>query len=327
MQDRTVIITGGNTGLGYQAARNLAADFHVVLACRSASRGAAAAEALKNETGNPNVRVMTLDLAALDSVRVFHDEFTRAGLPPLHAIVCNAGISAAGMPGVTRTADDLEPIFAVNHLGHFLLTNLLLDHMKSGRIVFVTSDLHNPPPFFPARVTYRDAATIAQGRSGMPQYCLSKLCNLYCTYEMARRLTEAGRPITVNAFNPGAMSDTGFSRPTGNVLTRSAVRLIGGVMGALIGKQSTAATSGVALAALVTDPRFATVSGRYFDRGEETKSSPLSYNRANARDLWQHSLTLTGLTASATPPALPSATPPALPPALLPATPPALPPA
>jgi NAD(P)-dependent dehydrogenase (short-subunit alcohol dehydrogenase family) len=305
MQDKTVIITGGNAGLGYQSAKNIAASdpaYHVVLACRSASRGTAAAESLRGETGNPNVSAMTLDLASLASVRRFHDEFSRACLPALHAVVCNAGISANGMPGVTRTADGVEPIFGVNHLGHFLLTNLLLNQMEStGRIVFVTSDLHNPPPFFPVKVTYDNAAAIAHGKSGMPQYCVSKLCNLYCTYEMDRLLTErTDQHITVNAFNPGAMSDTGFSRPTGNALTRAAVRIIGGAMGALMGKQSTSTQSGTALAALVTDPQFATLSGKYFDRGEEAKSSPLSYNRDNARELWQSSMTLSGLTAPET---------------------------
>jgi NAD(P)-dependent dehydrogenase (short-subunit alcohol dehydrogenase family) len=270
-----------------------------VLACRSASRGAAAAGSLRDETGNRNVSAMTLDLAALASVRAFSDDFSKAGLPPLYAIVANAGISAGGLPGVTLTADGIEPIFAVNHLGHFLLTNLLLNRMESGgRIVFVTSDLHDPPPFFPAKVTYDNAAAIALGRSGLAQYCVSKLCNLYCTYEMDRLLVErTGRRITVNAFNPGAMSDTGFSRPTGNLLRRAAVRVVGGVMGALIGKRSTSTQSGAALAALVTDPRFATLSGRYFDRGEEAKSSPLSYHRDNARELWRSSMTLSGLTA------------------------------
>lgn len=304
MQDRTVVITGGNAGLGYQCASNIAMSdrgYHVVLASRSASRGMAAAVELRAVTGNPHVLAMTLDLASLASVRAFHDEFSGSDLPPLHAVVCNAGISAAGMPGVTRTVDGVEPIFGVNHLGHFLLTNLLLNRMSpTGRIAFVTSDLHHPPAFFPARVRYDTAVAIAHGTSGMPQYCVSKLCNLYCTFEMNRLLQQAGRQVTVNAFNPGAMSDTGFSRPTGNAMTRAAVRAIGGIMGALIGKRSTAAESGAALAALITDSRFADLSGTYFDRGEEAKSSPLSHDRSNARELWTSSMTLAGLKASET---------------------------
>jgi NAD(P)-dependent dehydrogenase (short-subunit alcohol dehydrogenase family) len=305
MDHGTVIITGGNTGLGYQCAKSIAAGDprrHVVLACRNTARGAAAAAALRSATGNPNVSARELDLGSLASVRAFHDAFSRAGLPPLEAVVCNAGISASGVPGMARTVDGVEPIFAVNHLGHFLLTNLLLNEMGStGRIVFVTSDLHDPPAFFPATVTYDDAAAVANGRSGLSQYCVSKLCNLYCAYEMDRLLTRrTNRHITVNAFNPGAMSDTGFARPTGSAPRRAAVRLVGGIMGALIGKRSTSVTSGATLAAVVTDASFAGVSGKYLDRGKETKSSPLSYDLGNARQLWESSMALSGLDASET---------------------------
>lgn len=165
-----------------------------------------------------------------------------------------------------------------------------------GRIVFVTSDLHNPPAFFPAKVRYVSGDAIARGTAGMTQYCISKLCNIYCSYEMARLILEdTNKHITVNAFNPGAMSDTGFAAPTGNALARGAVRIIGGIMGALIGKQSTASESGTTLASLITSPEFATTTGAYIDRGTPAESSPLSHNGANARELWHASTTMTGL--------------------------------
>lgn len=300
MDDRTVIVTGGNAGLGYQAAKNIALNdpgYHVVLACRSRSRGDEAAASMREETGNPHIQAMQLDLASLDSVRAFTESFMHAELPALYGIVCNAGISAAGVPGTPRTEDGFEMIFGVNHLGHFLLTNLLLPAMDDhGRIVFVTSDLHNPPAFFPTRVRYETGAAIAGGKAGMAQYCVSKLCNIYCAYEMARLIQEdTDRRVTVNAFNPGAMSDTGFSAPTGNALTRGAVRVIGGIMGALIGKQSTAAESGAALASLITSPEFANTTGAYIDRGTPAESSPLSHNRDHAQELWLASTTMTGL--------------------------------
>ncbi len=300
MDDRTVIVTGGNTGLGYETAKNIAISdpaYHVVLACRSRSRGAEAAASMRSETGNSHIQAMQLDLASLESVRVFATVFSEMDLPPLHGIVCNAGISAAGVPGSPRTEDGFEMIFGVNHLGHFLLSNLLLPAMDDhGRIVFVTSDLHNPPAFFPAKVRYGTSEAIAHGKAGMAQYCTSKLCNIYCAYEMARLIQEqADKRITVNAFNPGAMSDTGFSSPSGNVLVRGAVRAIGGIMGALIGKQSTAPKSGAALAALITNPEFANTTGAYIDRGTTAESSPLSQDRDNAKELWQASTTMTGL--------------------------------
>jgi len=303
MDERTVIVTGGNTGLGYQAAKNVAlsdARYHVVLACRSVSRGDAAAVALRAETGSLRITAMRLDLASLSSVRTFAETFERTDLPPLYGIICNAGISAAGVPGTPVTEEGFEMIFGVNHLGHFLLTNLLLPRIDDhGRIVFVTSDLHDPPAFFPARARYDSAAAIAGRDAGMSQYCTSKLCNLYCTYEMARRIAErTDRRITVNAFNPGAMADTGFSSPAGNVLVRGAVRGIGALMGALIGKQSTAAESGTMLASLITDPVFATTTGAYLDRGSVAESSPLSHDRDNAAELWRSSAAMTGLDAA-----------------------------
>lgn len=297
MVDKTVVITGGNAGLGYQCAKQVASagrDYHVVLACRGTARGENAAEALRTETGNRNITAVGLDLASLASVRAFADTFSRAELPPLYAVVCNAGISAASVPDPPRTADGVETIFGVNHLGHFLLTNLILGQMVAdGRIVFVTSDLHDPPAFFPMKVRYDGAMTIANGGPRMRQYCVSKLCNLYCAYEMARLIPDrTGRQITVNAFNPGAMPDTGFARPSGNILARGATRLFGSIMGKLIGKQSTSTKSGAELAALITDPAYNGITGKYFDRGVETKSSALSYDLDNARELWRTSAKL-----------------------------------
>lgn len=304
MADKTVIITGGNGGLGYQCARNIALSdngYHQVLACRSLSRGETAAAGLRAETGNPNITVMELDLASLASVRAFCGTLSQAGLPPLYAVVCNAGVSAFGVPDMPRTGDGYETIFAVNHLGHFLLTSLLLGQIgDTGRIVFVTSDLHDPPALLPVKVTYDSAMAIASLSAGMRQYCTSKLCNIYCAYEMARLLSETGRHITVNAFNPGAMPDTGFARPSGNAIARGAVRVVGSVMGRLIGKQSTAIASGAALARLITDPDLATTTGTYIDRGREVPSSPLSHDRDNARELWQASMTMTALRESDT---------------------------
>lgn len=305
MAEKTVVITGGNTGLGYQCARSIALGdprVHVVLACRSRSKGDVAVAALRAETGNPTISTLQLDLASLSSVRAFCDAFSDAGLPPLHGVVCNAGVSASGVPGTPRTAEGIEMIFAVNHLGHFLLTNLLLDRMGGdGRIVFVTSDLHDPPAFFPVKVTYDGAEAIAGRGPGMRQYCVSKLCNIYCAYEMSRLIvTRTDRRITVNAFNPGAMTDTGFARPSGSLLMRSAVRVIGGVVGAIVGKQSTSTESGAALASLVTDPALAATTGTYIDRWEPATSSALSHDRGNAQELWQASMTMSGLNRSDT---------------------------
>lgn len=305
MKQKTVIITGGNSGLGYQCAKNIAKkdpNYHIVLACRNLTKADEAAEMLKKETYNPNIYTMKLDLASLASIRMFDNDFSKANLPPLYAVVCNAGISAGGVPGTPNTKDGFEMIFGVNHLGHFLLTNLLLKRMeKDGRIVFVSSDMHEPPTFFKLKMVYDGAKAISHRNRGMLQYCTSKLCNLYCTYEMARLIdTQTDKQITVNAFNPGSMLDTNFVRIEGNVLLQGIMRAISGVMGRIVGKPSTSIKSGASLASLITDPSLSKMTGKYLDRGEEVRSSPLSYNKENARELWETSMELTNLSQSET---------------------------
>ena len=195
---KTVIITGGNTGLGYECAKNIAGnnkgDWHIILACRSPEKAASAVKRLVNESGNKQIEAMELDLASLASVRQFAREFTERQLPPLHSIVCNAGLQV--VRGTTYTKDGFETTFGVNHLGHFLLVNLLLKDLKSpARIVFVSSDVHDPtkktpipPPVFQDAELLShpkpDAKNANLGTIGRTRYSTSKLCNILCAYEL-----------------------------------------------------------------------------------------------------------------------------------------------
>ena len=218
----TIIITGGNTGLGYSCARYIAGssnDYTIMIACRNVQKGNDAAEKLKEKTGNPNIYVLELDLASLASVRKFKKDYCKGGYPPLYGIVCNAGVHQHGR--LKYTKDGFEEAFGVNHLGHFLLVNLLLENMENdGRVVFVTSDTHDSD-----KIQFHDAKRLAYPEKyGCVQdgYPVSKLCNILCTYEMARRLKQQGKNhITVNAFNPGFMPDTGLPKvlpPVLNIL-------------------------------------------------------------------------------------------------------------
>jgi NAD(P)-dependent dehydrogenase (short-subunit alcohol dehydrogenase family) len=146
MTARTAIITGGNSGLGYEAAKAVAAaspDWHVLIASRDLTRSTQAAGELAAASGNEHVQAVALDLGSLASVRGFAAEFAGRQGPPLRALVCNAGLQI--VTGMTHTVDGFETTFAVNHLGHFLLANLLLEHMVApARIVFTSSDTHDP---------------------------------------------------------------------------------------------------------------------------------------------------------------------------------------
>ncbi|QNJ93135.1 SDR family NAD(P)-dependent oxidoreductase [Mycolicibacterium fluoranthenivorans] len=298
MTTRSVIITGANAGLGLECARAiLAADecWHVVLAVRDPQRGAAAVA----ELGTPDrCTVLPCDLASLQSVRAFPAVFAEAGLPPLHALVCNAGLQIVS--GLQQTADGVEMTFGVNHLGHFALVDGLLEHLVApARIVLVASGTHDPEKLtgmpHPA---YTSAEELAHPQPGAPidgrrRYTTSKLCNVLFAYELDRRLGHGDRGITVTAFDPGLMPASGLSRdysPAQKVLWRMVSPLL-----RVLPNVHSVATSGANLAALAVDPRFAHVTGEYFEGAKPIRSSADSYDTAKARDLWDTSERLAAL--------------------------------
>jgi NAD(P)-dependent dehydrogenase (short-subunit alcohol dehydrogenase family) len=190
---RTAVVTGANSGLGYVTARELARrGARVVLACRSRPRGERARERLLAEIPEADVELRRLDLADLGSVRDF-----ASALPhePLHLLVNNAGLMAVPH---ARTADGFEMQFGVNHLGHFALTGLLMEHLLAAgnaRVVNVSSALHVLANIDPVDLNserhYR--RWTAYGRS--------KTANLLFTHELARRTRDRG--MIVAAAHPG----------------------------------------------------------------------------------------------------------------------------
>ncbi len=321
--NKTVIITGGNSGLGYECARTIASThegWHVIIASRSQEKASEAVQRLIKETGHLQIEAIPLDLASLDSVRSFVQVLAERELPPLQALVCNAGIQIVS--GTTYTEDGFETTFGVNHLGHFLLVNLLLRHLVApARIVFVSSDTHDPakrtgmpaphyrnPEALAWPEKYPDTTEQANspGLIGRRRYTTSKLCNILCTYELVRRLRDeeySTRPLTVNAFNPGAMPDTGLSRDWPalarfifNTLLPPLVPLI-----RLSGMNvNTVSTSGKHLARLVLDPQLINVTGKYFSGLHEIPSSQESYDSDKARELWEGSTELVKLASDET---------------------------
>ena len=142
---KNVIITGANSGLGFEAAKKIAAnkEYRVILACRNKVKAQAAKEDIINATGNENVEVQIIDTSSFESVRNFAKNIIDSGIK-LDVLINNAGISP--MRGTGLTADGFDIVFETNYLGHFLLTQLLLPVMNADcRIINVTSDMHNPP--------------------------------------------------------------------------------------------------------------------------------------------------------------------------------------
>jgi NAD(P)-dependent dehydrogenase (short-subunit alcohol dehydrogenase family) len=186
MTGRTAIVTGANSGIGREAASALAgAGARVVLAVRSPEKGREAAAAMPGRT-----EVRALDLASLDSVR----EFASGWEGEIDLLINNAGVM---VPPLSRTAEGFELQFGTNHLGHFALTNLLLERV-TGRVVSVASGAHRL-----GRIDFEDLGWERRRYSPWPAYGQSKLANLLFTAELQRRLQEAGSSVIATAAHPG----------------------------------------------------------------------------------------------------------------------------
>lgn len=303
---RTYIVTGGNSGLGYASARCIAQQDAlncVILACRDAGKARAAATALAGETGNLSIAAIDLDLGSLASVRRFAAAFRAGGHPPLAGLVCNAGV--INLDATRYTSDGFEATFGVNHLGHFLLTALLSDCMADGgRIVFVSSGTHDPANrTLVAPPQYENAQLLAHpidgderiNSLGQRRYSTSKLCNVYCAYEFADRFMKSGKQVLVNAFDPGEMPGTGFSRSFPAPM-RFFAKYVNYASVPFRSGAHTPKQSAKALTSLLTSTDFNGITGKYFEGTREAPSSQLSYDADNRADLWRTSVELSGLT-------------------------------
>ncbi|MGB5682623.1 MAG: SDR family NAD(P)-dependent oxidoreductase [Polyangiales bacterium] len=194
---RVAIITGSNSGIGFETARVLAGEgATVIMACRNLDKAKPKAKEIRAARPGCDVEVMRLDLSNLDSVRQFAEEF-RAKHSRLDLLVNNAGIM---VPPYGKTAQGFETQFGVNHLGHFALTGLLLDLLLStpgSRVVTVSSIAH-----YLGKIDFSDL-NWERGYKAQAAYGQSKLANLLFTYELQRRLAAAGKETLAVAAHPG----------------------------------------------------------------------------------------------------------------------------
>ena len=200
LKGRTVIVTGANVGIGLETAADLAGrGARVIMACRSVERGEKAAVEVRKRSANNDVVFSQLDLASFESVRQFAER-TLKEESHIDVLVNNAGVC---LSKVSRTIDGNEIHFATNHLGHFLLTNLLLHRIKEStapRIVVVSSRVHHyHEPFDFETVNTNDNTLLL--RLITRAYAQSKLANALFSYSLSKRLEGTG--VTVNALHPG----------------------------------------------------------------------------------------------------------------------------
>ena len=196
--DRVVIVTGSSSGIGFEAARVLAdKNATVIIAVRNLQKGNTAANAIMANHKNANVQVMELDLANLESVRSFAMKF-KESYSRLDLLVNNAGVM---MPPYSKTTDGFELQFGTNHLGHFVLTGLLMDlilRTDDSRVVTVSSTAHKS-----GRIDFSDLNWEKRKYKKMQTYGDSKIANLYFTFELQRKLEKTGSKTISVASHPG----------------------------------------------------------------------------------------------------------------------------
>ena len=281
---KTIILTGASSGLGFETVKKIAKSFknyRIILACRNLQKANAKKEEIEKETGNKNLIVMEIDTSSLQSVKNFVTNYKKSSYGKIFSLICNAGI--AGSHGPEKTKDGFDIIFETNHLGHFLLVNLLLPLMEeNGRIFNISSDMHDPPKQFNQNFDWIGTEKLAKPDEVMSKsrlrYSYSKLCNIYFTYELIKRIGD--KKLLVNAFNPGFMADTNLS---GGKITPERIKFVKENMPNRIGDLD---KSSQALCDLITMEDF-NENGKFFDRSTKfIKTSDLSYNENNAKELW-----------------------------------------
>ncbi|MFZ4816813.1 MAG: SDR family oxidoreductase [Phototrophicaceae bacterium] len=280
MQGKTCLITGANSGIGYETALALAKmGAQIVMVCRNRTKAEAAQSKIKNQSGNPLVDVLIADLSVQQSIRDMAATF-KSKYDRLDVLVNNAGVAVGKRE---LSADGYEMTFAVNHLAYFLLTNLLLDMLKASapsRIVNVASEYQRF-----GTLDFDDL--MLEKKFGVTQaYAQSKRANIIFTYELSKRLTGTG--VTVNCLHPGVVR-TNFGSQTGG--------LFGMVWSKLARPFEMSPEQGAqTIIYLASSPEVDGITGRYYAKKKPLKSSPQTYDSTVQVRLWQVSEQLTKLT-------------------------------
>lgn len=289
---KTVLITGANSGLGFENARALAAKgARVVLGCRNPEKALAAMERIKLHVPSANLEYLPLDLSSLGSIQDAAEQFRRTQ-QRLDILINNAGVML--LPQST-TEDGFDMQLGVNHLGHFALTGLLIDMLlksPNARVVTVSSLAHQRGQI------YFDDLQLRSSYGRFKAYAQSKLANLLFCYELQRKLTAAGATTISVASHPGAAA-TNLGVPMFEAMQLSLLVKVAEKVAPLIGQS---AANG-ALPSLYAATAEGVKGGRYFGpkfyevfgAPVEVQSKRLSHNQEVAQRLWEVSRTLTGV--------------------------------
>ncbi len=267
---KVALITGANTGIGRVTARVLAQKgMHVFVACRSLEKARPVVAEIIAQTGNPKVELLEIDLSDFASVRACAAEFLKRDLP-LHLLINNGGL--AGSHGLTKSGFELA--FGVNHMGHFLLTSLLLDRIKQSapaRIVTVASRAHTRVKGIDFDAVRKRTAT----KTALKEYGVSKLANVLFSAELSRRLQGTG--VNTYSLHPGVVASDVWRSLPGPIESLIKLFMITVEEGALT-------TLHCALS-----EQAAQQTGLYYDKEKPIAPSKPAQDQALAKELWQRS--------------------------------------
>lgn len=302
---RTVLVTGATSGLGYEAAKQIAShhpDYLIIIAARSNPNDAATE--INTSLHQTNVQFRALDLGSLASVRSFASKWHADNLPPIQSLVLNAALQFPG--DVEYTTDGFEKTFGISHVGHALLFGLLRPLLADeARVVLTSSGTHDPAQKSGMPdATFNTAEemahpTVESAKAvGRQRYTSVKLANVLFGYALHRRFEAAnarhGKKWTVTSFDPGLMPGTGLARNAGGFMNFVFRRVLPSLVPLLRKLYNpnvhTPKESGTALARLAVGRDVEGLSGVYFEGLREIKSSVDSYDQAKQEDLWQWSV-------------------------------------
>lgn len=275
LEGKVAIVTGANTGIGEVTAAELARrGARVYLACRSEEKTRPVLEKLRAESGERSAEFLALDLASLESVRSAAEKFL-ATKEPLHLLIDNAGL--AGQKGLTK--EGFELTFGVNHIGHFLFTNLLLQRLiesAPARIVIVSSRAHRRPK----TLTFDKVRELTK-LPGMREYGQSKLANVVFARSLAKRLLGSG--VTTYSLHPGVVASDIWRKVP--IPFRWLMKLF------MVSTEEGARTT----LYCATEPGIAKESGRYYSSSKQASMNPAAEDEALGERLWHESERWTGL--------------------------------
>ena len=270
LSGKNMLVTGANTGIGYETALALAAaGAQVIFACRSEEKGLAAVARAKQAQPSCQVQFLQLDLSSFDNIKNFCNNFP---LETLDVLLCNAGLFPTKFQ---TTENNIEMTVGVCHFGHFLLTHLLMDKLlktDKPRVIMVSSESHRTPK----KLNFDKFPLKATQFSVMVAYGQAKLCNVLFANELQRRFADKG--LSACSLHPGALITTDIGRGSG--ITSLFMKMIS----PLTKTPNQGASTSVFCAAYESEEN---IAGNYFSHCKQSKSTEEANNPVVAKKLWQ----------------------------------------